>query len=675
MKKTSSLFQLKLLTKQIFLSVIITFLVVITFFYISQKEAFNGYYIDPMKFSYLMIFIGILIYPLRKDKTIQTAINIIAIFLFVTEIYWSLEMWQGNNLAEPFDGIEMMEIRLRINYFLILSVLILFMAIFGNIKRALIFGVIAFSALGFASYVVLQFRGEILLPSDIVAIRTAAAVAGTYHLKFHSNVFSAFVCSIAILPWALDSNIKVFDLTKKTKNSFRLIALLLSFLSFYIFDILPFENYYYPWFIPNNGYTFAIAINVKLLHIVPDSSYSDEFVYETIISSEDVSIISENYNPQEAIAQKFGTYEKPNIVCVMNESWSDLTRIGELELSEDLFDYTRSLENTVTGNCVVEVFGGGTSDSEFTFLTGDSTKLFATNARAYELYINENTPSLVEVLDDQGYKTIAVHPDKPTNWNRDTVYPMLGFEEFITEDAFDEYEIIRDLFVSDKGTYQKIEEIHQENIDSPLFVFSITMQNHGSYDQSYNNLEKVEILNSNYPEFPLAEQYLSLANRTDEDFSELVDYFSSIDEPTIVLMFGDHLPKLDDNFYNTLREKTEEERTLEEERLEYTTPFIIWANYELPDEFIENISINYLSTLLIELTGLEKTPFNNYLENLYHEFPVIDKKGVITNSGRHLNFDEISEIKKEKIIEYDNIIYNNLFDLTEKNKELFNIEK
>lgn len=649
--------------KSILKAVIITLFLIIAFFYISKYSDFNGYYIKPMKFCYFMIFIGLLLPKKSPSKFLNTLVIIITIWLFIYLSYLSLEMWQGNNLAEPFDGLEMMKIRLKINYFILLTILLLVFSVFATIKRSIYILTVFVGILGFSNYIILQFRGEALLPTDWFALNTAISVSSSYTLKFYSQVFSALLCLFTILVW--NYHIRPIKIQKKTRNSLRLICGILGLIFVYTFNILDFEEYYYPWFIPNNGYPFTLAVNFKMLNLKPDTSYDSNVIYNYLTELEDSSILNTNYDPTEKIIQKFGTNKKANIICIMNESWANLPENFNLEVTDDLFNNIRSLGGeSIQGDLVVEVFGGGTSDTEFTFLTGNSTKLFPNNARAYELYVKDTTSSIVKNLKKQGYQTIAIHPDKSTNWNRNNVYPILGFDQFITEENFTDSEIVRDLYVSDNATYKKIEDLFDSKGDKPLFIFDITMQNHGSYDQSYNNLDRVEIIGEDYP---LAEQYLSLINKTDEDFMELVKFFENYQEPTIILMFGDHLPKLEEDFYDSINVED-----LESLRYKFTTPFIIWANYELPKDEVETISINYLSTLLVEVSGTEKTAFNNYLAHLYNIYPVIDKYGVLTDNKEVLFFDELSEDQKDIITEYDNIIYDNTLTQSSNNKNLYN---
>ena len=149
--------------------------------------------------------------------------------------------------------------------------------------------------------------------------------------------------------------------------------------------------------------------------------------------------------------------------------------------------------------------------------------------RPYQQYITDDTYSLVSTLNDQGYTSLAVHPYYAAGWNRDRVYPLLGFQDFVSMEDFENPEYIRE-YISDKSSYDKVIDLYeQKDPDERLFLFNVTMQNHGGHlDYSNGFQNTVEILNKpEGQEFPKAEQYLTLVQESDKAFPEYpVNYFS-----------------------------------------------------------------------------------------------------------------------------------------------------
>ena len=85
-----------------------------------------------------------------------------------------------------------------------------------------------------------------------------------------------------------------------------------------------------------------------------------------------------------------------------------------------------------------------------------------------------------------------------------------------------------------------IEEFHNKPENTPLFVFNVTMQNHSSYTEDFDNFTPdITVNNTNSKAL---NNYLSLMKISDEAIKKLICYFSEQDEDTIIVFFGDHQP-------------------------------------------------------------------------------------------------------------------------------------
>ena len=231
----------------------------------------------------------------------------------------------------------------------------------------------------------------------------------------------------------------------------------------------------------------------------------------------------------------------------MNESWADFEDFGNVTLSESTMDYIKSLDNAVVGHAYASVFGAGTSASEFEFLTGDSMAFLPSGSIPYQQYTLGPSDSLATLLKGYGYETRAFHPGEKTSWQRNTAYPRLGFDSFKCGEEMDVPQTEEHGYVSDDSDFkQVIWEFEHKQEGTPLFLFNVTIQNHGAYTvEDY----PAEVTVEDAPgEFPKAEQYLTLANKTDESFRQLVEYFEQQTEPTIIVMFGDHQPSVEQEF-------------------------------------------------------------------------------------------------------------------------------
>ena len=175
---------------------------------------------------------------------------------------------------------------------------------------------------------------------------------------------------------------------------------------------------------------------------------------------------------------------------------------------------------------------------------------------------------------------------------------------------------------------------------SPYFMFNITMQNHSSYDQSDPDFtEDVHVEGMN-GEYPLTQQYLSLIKESDEAFENLISYYTEYEKPVIVLMFGDHQPFIEDSFYEEVMGKPITQLSDEENQKRYITRFVMWANYDIPEGWIDMISANYLSVLLAQCAGIPLTPYMQFLNTLYSKVPVVTALGCRDSEGNYFKVDD-----------------------------------
>ncbi|MGI6206175.1 MAG: sulfatase-like hydrolase/transferase [Anaerovoracaceae bacterium] len=405
---------------------------------------------------------------------------------------------------------------------------------------------------------------------------------------------------------------------------------------------------------------------------------------------------------QPETSAKLEDGEVPNIIVIMNETFADLRVLGQLSTNKDYMPFVRNLtKNTIKGNLYMPVNGAGTSNSEFEFLTGNSMAFLTSGSNAYELYIKNKLPSFVRTLANQGYSRTAYHTYYKESWKRNSVYPLLGFENFYAledildtdtvnayknnEISFFEYQqeiesqhpgenVLLRRFVSDQYDYKVLEQMYEErNKDYPFFMFNVTMQNHGGYDLSYSNFTQEIQITSTDKFYPKANRYLSLIYESDKAFEELVNYFSQSSEPTMIVMFGDHQPSIEDEFIESLLGKSLDDLTVSENQKRYITPFVIWTNYNSQSGYIDKISVNYLSTLVLQQAGLATTDFNDYLSALYRKMPVIDTTGYITSDNKYYTYDDNTEYT-ELLNQYSKIEYNYLFDTINKDIEQYCID-
>ena len=227
-------------------------------------------------------------------------------------------------------------------------------------------------------------------------------------------------------------------------------------------------------------------------------------------------------------------------------------------------------------------------------------------------------------------------------------------------------------FISDETDFNRLiseyEEQRKTNSD-PFYEFTVTMQNHGGYAGTHGLVnEKLQVTTPANVNDQVT-QYLNLIRLSDEAFENLTKYFEKIDEPTVIVMFGDHQPGFTDSVYDELMGQSTTTLDIEDTSKMYQVPYVIWANYDIEEENLD-MSANYLSSYLLNLTGSKMTGYNKYLLNLMKKVPVlsaicyIGDDGVVHASGEESEYSDL-------IKDYQIVQYNNMFDTDNRIPDFF----
>lgn len=528
-----------------------------------------------------------------------------------------------------------------LNGMIITSLLFLLQAVTGRIKAVGIVWLIISLGYGILNHAVYMFRGSIININDFGSIRTAATVAGDYSLEMHpSLVISLYMFACALI-FALRSKIDIKCTAGKTKRIFALLlAIIIAVMPVYFLKSIK-PKLWRNRAAQYNGILMEYLAELSWLNIEAPEGYSTEAVDALLSDYASVPIVSSE--------------EKPHIIAVMVEAYSDLSVLGDVNLSEDVMaNYNAICEESIHGYACASIFGGNTANSEWEFLTGNSLAFLPGSTIPYRQYMDEKHNSLLDILMENGYSCYAMHPFRNTGWDRHIVYPRIGFKESYFINDLDWGETVRSFISDDAYVNQVIAQYEARKSEGPLFLFGVTMQNHGGYDKPGFTADVcVENMKKEYPN---ADQYVSLIKLTDEALAKLVDYFRNVDEKVQIVVFGDHQPNLKSSFYSELGVKEEQTKRM--------VPFCIWNNYAPVSKEVPTTSLNYLSAMLLEAAGLEMPPYHRYLLDLQKKLPVVNSLGYVAADGTTGNLDELTGEYGELMQEYHILQYANMFDTT-----------
>jgi len=404
------------------------------------------------------------------------------------------------------------------------------------------------------------------------------------------------------------------------------------------------------------GYIFDFVSKFKEIRIAEPDGYDKE----------QIATLAEKYQLAKETEEK-----KPHIIVIMNEAFSDLGVHGDIKTNTEVMPFVSSMgENAVSGYALASVYGGNTANSEFEFLTGNTMAWLSPNMVPYQRYVQPSAYSMVSYLKSTyQYQCIAMHPYLSSSWNRPTAYANLGFDEAMFLEDFKQEQYVRQ-YVSDQEMFEMVVETYESKKDQPLFLFGVSMQNHGGYNYKGANFEQSVSLEGFDGDYPEVEQYLSLIRETDRAVEYLISYFQQVDDDVVIVFFGDHQPILDDAFYNEIQENSDD--SLDEQQKKYMVPFFVWTNYDSEEKEVTCTSLNYLSSYVYEVAGLAKPPYNQFLSEMEGNIPAINASGFYSKEQQqYLPFEQASKEEKQWLQQYQNLQYHNLFEEKDRYNSLF----
>ncbi|MBW4484504.1 MAG: LTA synthase family protein [Tildeniella torsiva UHER 1998/13D] len=288
----------------------------------------------------------------------------------------------------------------------------------------------------------------------------------------------------------------------------------------------------------------------------------------------------------------------PNLVVVQSESFFDARRLFygiEREVLKE-FEILKSL-SVCQGRLQVPTVGANTVRTEFSFLSGlNNESLGIHRFNPYRKIAQKSIPTLVSYLKKIGYKTVCVHPYDASFYNRNKVFPLLGFGEFIDISSFMESKK-EGPYISDITLAEKVCALLDDSSNQPIFIFVISMENHGPLQ-----LEKISQSDAKefYSHFPPdgcknLTIYLRHLRNADRMLGMLREKLSTLSSVSWLCWYGDHLPMMPRVYeiFNVLDKRTD---------------YLIWNSRRDSGHGTEhNTQVDNLGYLLLQKMNLLKS--------------------------------------------------------------------
>lgn len=507
-----------------------------------------------------------------------------------------------------------------------------------------------FGLLNYVNLLKVDGRDDPFVPADITLLREALQATGEYRLDMHFGIVAIMLLSTAAMIFLgvyLGKNRKHRPVVRIVGAVLCLAVFVTCFFTVYrdkeLYASFPVTN-------PSNisgvfnelGFNYCFLYYMELYAVDKPDGYSEDAVKGYI----------DDFTPSVAHDAK-----QPQVLFIMCEAFSDLNDNAVFTYSDDehpLHGYYEVIgsDNCISGHIVVPNFGAGTANTEFDVITGMQTNLISQTSNSALRSFHKGTPSMAHTLGALGYDTLFMHPGDNWFYARDSAMSFLGFDD--------------KLFVGDLGTAATSDDGFLDALKAQLesrtangeklFTYATTIQNHQAYNYSkYPNVDIPKVQTSVNLSAE-AEEYLSVYTYgikcSSDMLLELTEYLNSLDEPYVLVFFGDHLPNLGPDYlsYRELGLDIGDNSTSEQILDSCSVPYLIWGNdayldgstmaeecasLNLPSD--GRISACYLGATVMELIGYgDADAFTSFLCELRRELPVI-KNGIVCRANGEIS--------------------------------------
>lgn len=343
----------------------------------------------------------------------------------------------------------------------------------------------------------------------------------------------------------------------------------------------------------DSGFVYAFSTGVLDRGMDKPEEYDQETI-ESIL----------NYVAKDKETTTITTQNAPNIICVLLESFVDPDEFTFMSYSSDPTPFFHYLEeNFTSGYVTVPSIGAGTANSEFEVLTGMMLQYFGTGEYPYKTILRESDcESIASVLSSIGYGTHAVHNNGGNFYDRKDVFSMMGFDTFTSKELMNITKFTpTEGWAEDSILAEETIKTLLSTPNQPDFTYTITVGSHGTYPAK-------EILSNPFCEIYGIEDeeitnqwtyYMHQLNKTDQFMQDLILQLSGLQEDTIVVFWGDHLPTMG---------LTDEDLVCGDI---YKTSYVTWNNFGLSKEDSDLYAYQLMAKLL-DTVGIHEGTLTTY---------------------------------------------------------------
>lgn len=369
----------------------------------------------------------------------------------------------------------------------------------------------------------------------------------------------------------------------------------------------------------HNGFLMAFAFNVPMASVSAPAGYNHVAITDM---------------QTDLLPASFFSGRQADVIVVMSESLWDPTKMSSVRYSADPMPTIRASQS---GQVFSPEFGGMTANVEFEALTGFSNAFLPYGSIPYQQYIRRPVPSLATFFESKGYVSKAFHPFQGWFWNRNNVYQSLGFRQFQSEENMPVMDK-RGIFASDEALTRHIIR-EADNTSEPFFFFAVTLQGHGPYEHNRyaKNTIEVDAPTLSDGNTSALATYAQGVKEADQSLKALMDWAKKRRRETIIVLFGDHLPPLNEVYTesgymaNVVATRKASVATM---KREHETPLVIWSSKRGVQKDIGSVSPSQLPYYIVRMAGYRHPYYTGMLGRVAERYSVIDRHQLIGRNNK-----------------------------------------
>ncbi len=360
------------------------------------------------------------------------------------------------------------------------------------------------------------------------------------------------------------------------------------------------------------GFAYSFLCSTIDHGIDKPKGYGDDLVKDVISipDNNDSSDNKDSENHSKAHSGIPATEDKPNVIFIQLESFYDPENVLGVTYNKDPMPiFRRLMKENMSGWITVPSIGAGTANTEFEVLTGMDIDHFGIAEYPYLSILQNNTcESMAYNFKEYGYAAHVIHNHTATFYDRNIVFPNLGFDTFISVENMGPVTRNENGWAKDSMLTAEIVDIMEHTENQADLVYTISVQPHGKYPdtaeefESYYNEENPAAIkvfgNEEDPEKPGFDYWVNQIYDVDLFIGDLIRTLEDFDEPVMLVMFGDHLPSFSVEKWNIDQGSC------------FQTEYVIWTNYDFEQSEPKDLYTFQLSSYIMDMFGIESGYMN-----------------------------------------------------------------